>query len=115
MKHLKPLDFIAILSSFFLGVYLICTNSINRAQKIIVIANNITYEYDANKNGTYTVNGLCGETTFEIQNGRVRIIDSACPNKTCVAQNWSSPLVCLPNKVIITAEQNNGEFDAFSE
>ena len=54
----------------------------------------------------------------------MRIIDSPCPNKTCVAQGWHNPLVCLPNKVMITIEsdggagavvEQGGEFDAISE
>ena len=65
----------------------------------------------------YTVEGELGPTTFEIKDGRVHITDSACPNKTCVAQGWHSPLVCLPNKVIITVKSEGGEveFDAISE
>lgn len=72
------------------------------------------YEYSAKQDGIYKVKGLIGITTFEIKDGRVRIIDSPCPNKTCINQGWHSPLVCLPNNVIITIE-NEGEFDALSE
>ena len=67
------------------------------------------YEYSAELDGTYTVAGELGETTFEIKDGRVRITDSPCPNKTCISQGWHNPLVCLPNKVMITVEGEAGQ------
>lgn len=115
IKNLTIFDIVLSLLILIFALYLTSTKTFSRAEKITVTADDEIYEYDAKKNGTYTVQGFCGPTTFEIKNGRVRILDSSCPNKTCVHQGWSSPLVCLPNKVIITAESNNGEFDAFSE
>ena len=61
---------------------------------------------------------------IEIKDGRVRITDSPCPNKTCISQGWHNPLVCLPNKVMISVEGETSvkaggsqevELDAVSE
>ena len=82
--------------------------------KAVIEANGTRFEYSLNQDGIYSVEGLIGYTTFEIKNGGVHIIDSPCPNKTCIEQGWSNPLICLPNKVSINVE-GYGEFDAVTE
>ena len=114
MKKLKPLDFLFTIAVLSLGIFLTVKNLTQRGSIIKVNASGNHYEYSAKKDGIYEVKGALGITTFEIKDGRVRIIDSPCPNKTCVNQGWHSPLVCLPNNVIITIEEE-GEFDALSE
>ena len=46
-----------------------------------------------------------------LKNGKVRIVDSACPNKDCIRQGVGGTLVCLPNDVIITIENADSETD----
>ena len=50
-----------------------------------------------------------------IENGRIRFVDSDCPNKDCVKTGWisakGSVAVCLPNKVMIKIEGVNEEID----
>lgn len=52
-----------------------------------------------------TVNGFQGESRLEVKDGRVRMLDSACPDKLCVRTGWIARLgesiVCLPNRVVI--------------
>lgn len=119
---LRPLDIVLFFILITSGIILTVSSMSKSAQKgerISVIANGIKYEYSASKNGIYTVEGELGPTSFEIKDGRVRIIDSPCPNKTCINQGWHNPLVCLPNKVMIRVEEENGvkggRFDAISE
>ena len=80
-----------------------------KGSRVLVSAAGVKYEYSVSQNGTYTVAGELGPTTFEIKDGRVRITDSPCPNKTCISQGWHNPLVCLPNKVMITMENETGQ------
>ena len=110
----RPLDFVIFTLLIALGIFLTVHGSTKKGSRIKVSANGTTYEYSLSKNGTYKVQGELGETTFEIKNSRIRITDSPCPNKNCIAQGWHNPLVCLPNKVIITI-QNEDELDAVSE
>ena len=112
--HLKLFDVLIILFLIIFGVLLTIKGLCYKGSKIIVNANGVQYEYSGEKNGIFTVQGRLGPTTFEIKNGRVKILESACPNKNCVNQGWNNPLVCLPNKVIITI-QNQDEIDAISE
>jgi hypothetical protein len=122
--RLKPLDILIILLVVAGGVFFTVRGTVRKGSRVSVNANGVHYEYSATSNGVYTVAGELGETIFEIKDGRVRIIDSPCPNKTCVAQGWHNPLVCLPNKVMITVEgeggagagaEGGGKFDAISE
>lgn len=112
--NVRPLDIILILLLAACGVFLTIRGTRQKGSRVSVNANGIHYEYSAEKNGTYSVQGELGPTVFEIKDGRVRIIDSPCPNKTCITQGWHNPIVCLPNKVMITV-QGEDEFDAISE
>ena len=116
----RPLDILIILLVVAGGVFFTVRGVARKGSRVSVNANGVHYEYAATANGVYSVAGELGETTFEIKDGRVRIVDSPCPNKTCVAQGWHNPLVCLPNKVMITVENDGGAeqgggFDAISE
>ena len=114
MKKIRPLDIIFAVSVIGLGIFLTVKSVSHKGSVVAVKADGNRYEYSPKKDGIYKVKGVMGITTFEIKDGRVRIIDSPCPNKTCVNQGWHSPLVCLPNNVIITLEEE-GEFDAIAE
>ncbi len=90
-----------------------------KSQKMTVEADGKKYEYSLKNDGIYNFEGKIGITTVEVKNSKARIIDSACPNKTCVNQGYSNTIVCLPNKIIVKIENNseNGseEFDAISK
>lgn len=83
----------------------------SKAQNVeIKLSNKIVKRIPLSKNGRYEVNGSLGISRFEILNGKVRMTESACPNKTCIAQGWikipKTSIICLPNKVIITPTTN---------
>lgn len=114
MSRLRFFDILLTMFFLALGIFFTIKNISKKGSSVLVNADGKHYEYSAKQDGVYKVGGALGITTFEIKNGRVRIIDSPCPNKTCINQGWHSPLVCLPNNVIITLE-NEGDFDAVSE
>ena len=111
MNKLLPFDIFIILVFLFSGILLSVRFSHSAGGKVIVRANGEQYAYSLDAEGTHKVHGKCGETTFEIKNGKVRIVDSACPNKDCIRQGFGGTLVCLPNDVIITIENADGETD----
>ncbi|MCR4938588.1 MAG: NusG domain II-containing protein [Treponemataceae bacterium] len=111
---LRPLDFIILALLLAAGLFLTIKSLSKKGSKVIVLANGEQYEYSASNNGTYSVTGAIGETTFEIKEGKVHIIDSPCKNKICVNQGWSSPLICMPNNVLIRVEDGE-DYDAISE
>ncbi|MBF0405757.1 MAG: NusG domain II-containing protein [Candidatus Riflebacteria bacterium] len=56
------------------------------------------------KSGIYEIDGNLGKSRIEFDEaGRVRFLDSACPNHVCVNSGWSSSyfaLSCVPNGVV---------------
>ena len=107
--HLLPIDILIIFLIAAAGIFLTVRGLGQKGSRVLVNAAGVKYEYSVSQNGTYTVAGELGPTTFEIKDGRVRITDSPCPNKTCISQGWHNPLVCLPNKVMITVENETGQ------
>lgn len=114
MKKIRPLDILISAALLALGIFLTVKSFSQKGSYVKVNADGKHYEYSAKEDGLYKVKGPLGMTSFEIKNGRVRIVDSPCPNKNCINQGWHSPLVCLPNKIIITLE-DEGELDALAE
>lgn len=51
------------------------------------------------------IDGFQGKSYVEITEGKVHMIDSACPDKLCVHMGWKShsgeSIICLPNRVVI--------------
>jgi hypothetical protein len=54
------------------------------------------------------VPGPLGVTAVEIEGARVRIVESPCPGKVCIARGWlehaGDAAICLPNKVAVYVE-----------
>lgn len=114
MKRFRPLDFPVLILILTTAVFSIKQAASKKGSLVYVQADEKSYQFALSKDGIYKVEGPLGFTTFQIQNQKVRVLYSPCPGKTCINQGWHSPLVCLPNKVIITIE-DYGEFDAVSE
>ena len=70
---------------------------------------------------TYTVRGIHGPSTIEVEKGRVRMLASTCRDKICVGIGWvdapGKNIVCLPNRVVvtITGERKPGRVDTVTE
>lgn len=60
----------------------------------------------------YYVDGFSGESHFHIEGGEVWMVDSACPDKLCVAMGHAdqsgNSVVCLPNRVVLSLEGAGG-------
>jgi len=60
------------------------------------------------------ING--GYNVVQVDSGQIRMVGANCPDMTCVLQGWKSggitPIVCLPNRVIITFEGGGSGVDA---
>ena len=65
-------------------------------------------KYD-NSSKTYHIEGEIGVSKILVEDGRVRMIESPCPNKVCVNTYWiENPgelIACIPNKIIIRIEE----------
>lgn len=54
----------------------------------------------------------------EFKAGRVRIVESDCPNQVCVRTGWVSrpgrSIICVPNKVLVELRGSRSDYDAES-
>ncbi len=52
------------------------------------------------------------------EKGKIRFMESDCPNKTCVKTGWLTKAgdraVCIPSKVVITIVGKNNKIDTFA-
>ncbi|MCC8098111.1 MAG: NusG domain II-containing protein [Eubacterium sp.] len=64
----------------------------------------------------FTVECEEGENVIRVENGKICVASASCPDKVCVNQGWISngvtPIVCLPNKLVIEIEGAEAEADA---
>ncbi len=69
-------------------------------------------------NRDYIVNGFRGKSYISVQDGRICMTDSDCPDKLCVRIGWVSQsdasIVCLPNRVVIRVK-GSGAYDTISK
>lgn len=114
MKNIRAFDFVILACVAVFATYCLRTSMNFKGDKIQVKAGDNLYEFSLAQDGIHEVEGPLGKTLIEIKDGRAHIVDSPCAKKTCVKQGFSNPLVCLPNKVIVTVEESEG-FDAIAE
>lgn len=73
--------------------------------------------YQEGRDEIIDIQGRQGITFVHLQEDRVRVVDSACPDKLCVQVGWTNssarPIACLPNRVIvkIVGDVGDGDFD----
>ncbi|MEW5801482.1 MAG: NusG domain II-containing protein [bacterium] len=101
----KVLIFLLILinlgSVFFLG-------RMGKSKQVIIQVDQKVvgiYDLHAPAARRVVVQGPLGDSEVEIQGGKVRMLRSACPGKTCQKAGWISGqgqiICCVPNKVLI--------------
>lgn len=114
MVRIKPGDFFILAFIIILTIFSFILFTGKKNSTVLVTAVNDEYRYSLSNDGIYKVEGLIGTTTIEIKDGKVRISDSPCPNKTCIEQGWGHTIICLPNQVIVTVE-NMEDFDGIAQ
>ncbi len=64
------------------------------------------------------VKGPLGETVFEVNAGKIRFINSPCPNKICIHSGWHDAAgdfaACLPNRVTLEIKGSTSSYDSLS-
>jgi hypothetical protein len=72
--------------------------------------------YQEGRDEFLDIQGVNGITRVHLQDGRVCVVESACPDKICVETGWISnsarPIACLPNRVIVKIiDSKDGDID----
>jgi hypothetical protein len=62
------------------------------------------------------VDGTLGTSVLEVEEGRIRFVDSPCQGKVCVHSGWITRggeiVACLPNRVSVAVLGGEQRFDA---
>ena len=57
-----------------------------------------------------------GSNTVTVRDGRVCVSHATCPDQICVKQGWvdsaATPIVCLPNALVIEIQGGDSTLDA---
>lgn len=75
---------------------------------VIAHQGTLLMEVNAYDNKSYSFQGSQGTMIAEVEEGKIRLVHSECPEQICVHQHWISvddnePIICLPNEVIISS------------
>ena len=118
MKRIKAGDVaIILISSAIIILSLTSFGRFSGKPEVHVRASGREWIYDISGDTPATFTGPVGETTIEINDGRVHVHDSDCRNKVCIAAGWirrpGQWIICLPNDVFILIEgaDEEGEVD----
>lgn len=64
---------------------------------------------------TFSVDGLIGKTTIEVNKDRIRIIDAPCKDKICIHMSWAKrqgdSIICVPNQVVVEITGKKQDLD----
>lgn len=110
-------SFVALLC---LGIWLFISN-VSSPSKVVGIYKDgsLVEKIDLNSvtgEREITLSGDLGDNVILVSNGRIEMKSADCPDKICVEhgelKSSSSPIVCLPNKVVIKFEGSTDGADA---
>ena len=88
---------------------------------LVYVGDKLVKKINLRKNQQVSIDGVLGKSTLQIENGKVRFIDSPCTSKVCIQKGWHNHggdfNACLPNKVsfeIISHANNTQQFDSIN-
>ncbi|MBP3853948.1 MAG: NusG domain II-containing protein [Erysipelotrichaceae bacterium] len=115
---MKKADKILILALMMLSLLLLIPILLKPSQAkvaVVRVNNKEVYRMDLNKNETIEVQGTLGPVTIETKDGQVRVVDETSPHHVCSYQGYvsnpSTPIICLPNDVVVQIESGQKKED----
>lgn len=113
-KIIVKKDFFIILAIFLTGIIVVSATLImkktnNGKTAIISVDSKVIKKIDLKNHDSinFTIENIKG-VVFEVNNGKIRIIESDCPDKICVKTDFigskNEKIVCLPKKLIVEIE-----------
>lgn len=87
-------------------------------QANVVQDGTVLYRFDLSntENQTIDITYEGRINTIQIEDGKIRVSDADCPDKTCVHMGWleagALPIVCLPNHLVIEFSNTEEGIDA---
>ena len=120
MKNRKWIIIFSVVAILCLGVWLFISN-VTSPSKVVGIYQNgsLVEKIDLNSvtgEREITLSGEYGDNVILVSNGHIEMKSADCPDKICVEhgelKSSASPIVCLPNKVVIKFESSTDGADA---
>lgn len=111
-----------IVISLALGIVINKLTNTSNTKYILIMADGQVYQkiplVPELRDSKFIVKSKEGYMYVEIKDGKVRVIDSTCPDKLCIKQGWISnvgeTIVCLPNRITISIIGGNSSVDSVS-
>lgn len=122
MKTGDKIIIVVIVLSLLMGFWVRKIGNANTNKYVLIMADGKVYQkipllLDLRRS-TIMVKSAEGYLYVEISDGKVRVLDSTCPDKLCVHQGWISnvgeTIVCLPNRITISIVGGNEGVDSVS-
>jgi hypothetical protein len=107
---LRPLDFVAIVVAVLavVGASAFAYGSNSDPTTVSIQTDHGEFLYPLNEPRMIDVEGPIGVTIVEIDGNRVRVTESPCRDKICIAAGWLENTddwtACLPNRVFVRVE-----------
>lgn len=118
---LKKLDYaliiILIIFAISFNFFFVKIKTNKSADELVVTLHGEFYaSYPLSKDGIYTIetgNNKQNINTFQIQDGKVKMLDANCPDRYCThskaIENNSEIIVCLPHEIILEIVSDDKE------
>ena len=114
---IRPFDILAaaIAIGAVVGVSLFAYSGRVSASEVRIEGDEGVFLYTLDQTREIAISGPIGETRIEIDDGRVRVIESPCRDKICIAAGWLETngqwAACLPNRVFVRVDGDSHEHD----
>lgn len=111
IRRRELLIILAIAAAAALGIIL--PSFLGSGGKTAVIQyGDIVRRVNLSESGVFTLED-CGETVFEIADGKIRVREAVCPDKICEKTGYigyaGQSIICVPEKIVITVESGSDE------
>ncbi len=101
-------------------IYFLTIGSFSNTQYVGIYQGNLLIEKinldTLTQDKKITLKGENGENVILVSNGHIKMLSAQCPDNTCVKhgelKKGGTPIVCLPNKIVIKWENATEDYDA---
>jgi hypothetical protein len=106
-------------AALLLGLYVLYWRAEGHGAEVVVLVDGKRWaRLNLFNDQDLEVPGPLGHSHIRVRDGRVRFVDSPCPNKLCVHTGWlqqgGEVAVCLPNRVSLQILASDPRFDAIN-
>ena len=111
----RPLDYLALILSIgaVVAASVFAYGGNVQASEVSIENEEGTFLYPLDQDRDVAVHGPLGDTMVHVRDGRVRVHESPCRDKICIAAGWLDQTgqwtACLPNRVFVRVEGGESE------